>query len=105
MFQMVIAGGVDNVKHVEVYVQAVFWEIQANTTAVALDDSFMGSGMSSDRCYFWLQDRYENWDRYIYQWLCEVCTTKLLQTPIVLGGAGEVVQIDESLFRHKPKVI
>ena len=41
----------------------------------------------------------------IHQWLHEVCTTKLLQTPIVLGGAGVVVQIDESLFRHKPKVI
>ena len=40
----------------------------------------------------------------IYQWLHEVCTTKLLQTPIILGGPGVVVQIDESLFRHKPKV-
>ena len=40
----------------------------------------------------------------IYRWLCEVCLTKLLQTPTVLGGAGIVVQIDESLFRHKPKV-
>ena len=40
----------------------------------------------------------------IYQWLREVCTTKLLQTPIILGGPGVVVQIDESLFRHKPKV-
>ena len=33
----------------------------------------------------------------IYRWLCEVCST-------VLGGPGIVVQIDESLFRHKPKV-
>ena len=40
----------------------------------------------------------------IYQWLREVCTTKLLQSPIILGGQGEIVQIDESLFRHKPKV-
>ena len=40
----------------------------------------------------------------IYQWFREVCTTKLLQTPIVLGGPGVVVQIHESLFRHKPKV-
>ncbi len=37
----------------------------------------------------------------IFQWLREVA---LLATPIVLGGAGVVVQIDESLFRHKPKV-
>ena len=40
----------------------------------------------------------------IYRWLREVCSTKLLQTPIVLGGRGIVVQIDESLFRHKVKV-
>ena len=40
----------------------------------------------------------------IYQWLREVCSTKLLSTPIVLGGPGKVVQIDESLFNHKPKV-
>ena len=39
-----------------------------------------------------------------YQWLREVCSTTLLQTPIMLGGAGCIVQIDESLFRHKPKV-
>ena len=39
-----------------------------------------------------------------YQWLREVCSTTLLQTPIMLGGAGCIVQIDESLFQHKPKV-
>ena len=40
----------------------------------------------------------------VYQWLREVCSTKLIQTPIVLGGTVHAVQIDESLFRHKPKV-
>lgn len=40
----------------------------------------------------------------IYQWFREVCSTKLLQSQIVLGGQGITVQIDESLFRHKPKV-
>ena len=40
----------------------------------------------------------------IYQWLRVVCSTKLLSISIVLGGPGKVVQIDESLFRHKPKV-
>ena len=39
-----------------------------------------------------------------YQWLREVCSTKLLGLNIKLGGQGQVVQIDESLFRHKPKV-
>lgn len=39
-----------------------------------------------------------------YQWLREICTEKLVQTPIILGGPGVIVQIDESLHRHKPKV-
>ena len=34
------------------------------------------------------------------KFLREVCTTKLLQSPIVLGA---VVQVDESLFSHKVK--
>ena len=29
----------------------------------------------------------------IYQWLREVCSTRLLQAPIVLGGPGKIVQI------------
>lgn len=40
----------------------------------------------------------------VYQWLREVCSTRLLQTRVQLGGNGVIVQIDESLFRHKPKV-
>ena len=41
----------------------------------------------------------------IYLWLREVCSTRLITSgPVVLGGPGAVVQIDESLFRHKPKV-
>ena len=40
----------------------------------------------------------------VYQWLREVCSQKLLPQPLKLGGPGIVVQIDESLFRHKPKV-
>ena len=41
----------------------------------------------------------------VYQWLRDVCSTALLQQPIILGGSVSAVQIDESLFRHKPKVI
>ena len=40
----------------------------------------------------------------IYQWLREICSSSLTQTQIVLGGQGVVLHIDESLFRHKPKV-
>jgi len=37
--------------------------------------------------------------------VCEMCSTKLLQTPTELEGPGIVVQIDESLFKHtEPKV-
>jgi len=32
----------------------------------------------------------------IYQWLWEVCTTKLLQTPIILGGPRTNVQFVSS---------
>ena len=39
----------------------------------------------------------------VYQWLREVCSTKLINTQIVLGSPNTIVQIDESLFRHKPK--
>ena len=41
----------------------------------------------------------------VYQWLREVCSSRLIADgPTVLGGTGSIVQIDESLFRHKPKV-
>lgn len=39
----------------------------------------------------------------MYQYLRDVCSIKLLQIPIQLGGPGIVVQIDESLFNHKAK--
>ena len=41
----------------------------------------------------------------IFQWLRKVCSTKLVQIPIILGGTVDAVQIDESLFRHKPNVM
>ena len=41
----------------------------------------------------------------VYQWLREVCSQTLLNgPPVILGGPQKIVQIDESLFRHKPKV-
>ena len=33
----------------------------------------------------------------MYQWFWEVCSTKLTQTPIQVGGPGKVVEMDESL--------
>jgi hypothetical protein len=40
-----------------------------------------------------------------YQY-CRVCSWRLLHhdSPLQLGGTGVTVQIDESLFRYKPKV-
>ena len=41
----------------------------------------------------------------VYQWLREICGWRLLNfDDCRLGGPGAVIQIDESLFRHKPKV-
>ena len=34
----------------------------------------------------------------VYQWIREVCSTKLMSQSIQLGGPGHSVQIDESLF-------
>ena len=34
----------------------------------------------------------------------ERCAPQLLNTTILLGGPGKIVQVDESLFRRKPKV-
>ena len=41
-----------------------------------------------------------------YQYIRDVCSWRLttVDAPLMLGGQGVVVQIDESLFRHKPKV-
>ena len=42
----------------------------------------------------------------MYQWLHEIYSTRLLQDPyIVLCGLSVIVELDESLFRHKPKQI
>ena len=35
--------------------------------------------------------------------LREVCSTHLMNHPVSLGGANVIVQIDDSLFWHKPK--
>ena len=41
----------------------------------------------------------------VYRWFWEVCSTKLLQTPITLGGPGSVVQVGKLIFFHSPKYI
>ena len=38
-----------------------------------------------------------------FLFLREVCSAHLINDPLALGGANVIVQIDESLFRHKPK--
>ena len=41
----------------------------------------------------------------VYQYFRDVCTAKLLQAPILLGGPGIIVQIDESLYRRKVSLV
>ena len=40
-----------------------------------------------------------------YQYLRDICSWRVVNvdSPLMLGGPGVIVQIDESLFRHKPK--
>ena len=42
----------------------------------------------------------------VYQYFHDICSWRLLNhdAPLLLGGPEVIVQIDESLFRHKPKV-
>ena len=48
----------------------------------------------------------ENTTIQSYQYLGDICSWRLTtaDAPLLLGGNGVVVQIDESLFRHKPKL-
>ena len=39
-----------------------------------------------------------------YQFFRDICSWKLVNTVIKLGGPDVVVQIDESLMTHSPKV-
>lgn len=41
----------------------------------------------------------------VYQWCKDICSWSLINGPdIKLGGPGQIVQIDESLFTHQGKV-
>ena len=48
----------------------------------------------------------ENSAMQVIQYLRDICSWRLLNTdaPLMLGDQGVIAQIDESLFRHKPKV-
>ena len=79
----------------------LFFKIKVAIAKVAPYAVFVGKRISGFRCC----EEAEISSRVaidIYQWLRVVCTAKLLQ--IILGGPGVVVHINESLFRHKPKV-
>ena len=48
----------------------------------------------------------ENTAIQAYIYCRDICSWRLLNrdAPLMLGSQGVVVQIDESLFQHKPKV-
>ena len=41
----------------------------------------------------------------VYQWLREVCTTRLMTTPIRLGGPGTIVQIGGELLEQSEEEV
>ena len=88
---MAIAGGVGSVEHLKVYVQAAFCKVQVEIAAMAFVD------------YLWPQE-------------CPVsdaiCNAKInMKTGAAQNCCSHqlylvvVVQVDESLFRHKPKTL
>ena len=100
---MVSAGGVGSVKEGSPFETEVFF----SKSHITLQKWFL--------LMFWWSHEYlvtdakkiadvDEGTAIVYGWLREICSSKLLQTPIVLGGPGIIVQIDESLFRHKPEV-
>ena len=42
-----------------------------------------------------------------YQYICDMCSWRLFNqnSPLMLGGPVVIVQIDESQFKNKPKVL
>ena len=48
----------------------------------------------------------ETTDIQVYQYFRDICSWRLVthDSPMLLGGPGVVIQIDESLFSHIPKV-
>ena len=87
---MVSAGGIDNVKHVKVCAGSFFEKsrltLQKWHMMIALWAWECPVINAISDCKIDIRTRVD-----IYQCLREVCTTKLLQAPIALGGASVVV--------------
>ena len=66
----------------------IYWWVREYSITDAMEEAEVSKHMAVD----------------VYQWLREICSTMLNRQNIQLGGPGSIVQIDESLFRHKPKV-
>lgn len=101
--QMGMHGGVQSATHTEVFGMVAFLQVMSGAPQVDVPPLMW----ARDRPVADAADDVEVSEKAaidIFQWFREVCSTKLLQSPIVLGGAGVVIQIDESLFCHKQKV-
>ena len=83
-----------------------FCQVQALSTEVANFNFLVVTTISGEGCTDaqWVAEVDKGTAIDVYRWLREICTTKLLPMPMILRGPGVVLQIDESLFRHKPKV-
>lgn len=88
------------------------------TTSIRKDSFFFRSRLSLQKwieaIFYWCEDisvtqavNFLNLSRVtvvdIFNFFREICTKYFDKNPIRLGGAGLVVQIDESCFSHKPK--
>ena len=100
MVQMAIVGGVYSVKHIKapgIRCGSFFKEIQVNTTAVTLDDRLHEIALWAQECP--VSDAISDATGIdISQWLCKVCSTKLLQAPIVLGAWCWCSGADQRIF-------
>ena len=75
----------------KVPIQKVIWIIHEWSTHTPLTVAAKKTGVSAQAIV------------QLYQYLRDVCSWKLMNINPQLGGPGVVVQIDESLFRHKSK--
>ena len=99
---MIIIGGDAQIQTVE---RQWDWEVEVFLKVKTLSSNVAGThvlvvqGVSSHKVT-------EATAIQAYQYFRDICSWRLLtlDSPLMVGGPGVVIQIDESQFGHKPKV-